>query len=114
MYNVVNSSRNKAINAAKSGVLASDLFNMSNNIIKKNFGAGMIHSLGHGLGVLVHDYPEGIHGKSNFHLKKNMCITIEPGYYKEGFGGVRIEDDIVVRNRKPALLSKAPDELIAI
>ena len=114
MYKTVNDARKKSIGIAKSGVKANNVFDAANNMIKTSFGSDMIHGVGHGLGILVHDYPAGIHGKSDFVLKENMCITIEPGYYKKGFGGVRIEDDLVVKKGKPMLLSKAPDEIVEV
>lgn len=75
------------------GVLA-DLFN---------------HSLGHGLGVEVHEAPSF----KNSNLKENMIITIEPGVYKENSYGIRIEDDVIVKE-KPEVLTKSPKELVII
>ena len=68
--------------------------------------------MGHGLGIQVHEYP-GLSDKSDAFLKKNMVITIEPGYYKTGWGGIRIEDDVLVGN-KVSLLSRAPSSITEI
>ncbi len=113
MYEIVNAARKEAIGMVKKGAKARDLFSAANGVIKKEFGSDMVHSLGHGLGILVHDYPEGLSEKSRTILKENMVMTIEPGYYNQ-HGGVRIEDDIVVKNHGAQMLSKAPDRLPVI
>ncbi|MDI6721860.1 MAG: Xaa-Pro peptidase family protein, partial [Candidatus Aenigmarchaeota archaeon] len=114
MYSVVNKARKDAIGIARAGTKSKDVFDAANSIIKKNYNCDMIHSLGHGLGIEVHDYPQGLSSNSGFVLKKDMCLAIEPAYYKEGFGGMRIEDDVVVGNGKAKLLSKAPDRLVVL
>ncbi len=113
MYAVVNNAKKEAIGMAKHGAKAKDIFHAGNGIIKKNFSSDMIHSIGHGLGILVHDYPHGIGQNSAFRLKENMCLAVEPAYYNHDCG-VRIEDDIVVTKGKARLLSEAPDELIQL
>ncbi|MBI2579363.1 MAG: aminopeptidase P family protein [Candidatus Aenigmarchaeota archaeon] len=111
MYAVINSARKEAIKTAKPGVRAKKIFESANSIIKKGYGSGMIHSLGHGLGIEVHEAPS-VSSKSKETLGSGMCITIEPGYYMWDFG-VRIEDDIVIA-KKPVMLSRAPDNLVSL
>lgn len=65
------------------------------------------HGLGHGLGRLVHDFG-GLSQRSETVLAPGMVMTVEPGVYIEGFGGVRIEDDIVVTESGCEVLTKAP------
>lgn len=74
---------------------------------KKHF----THGLGHGLGIEVHESPS-ISSRSKDTLEKNMCVTIEPGIYPSQFG-IRIEDDIIVKN-KPVVLTTTPKELRCI
>src|SRR6185436_1925865 len=68
------------------------------------FGAAFRHSLGHGLGLEVHEDPrlaptaEGL-------LPAGAVVTIEPGVYFEGWGGVRLEDDVFLPNEGPTLVS---------
>ena len=58
-------------------------------------GASMVHSLGHGVGLDIHEYPF-INSKSDYILKENMVITDEPGIYIPGRFGVRIEDTVLI------------------
>jgi Xaa-Pro aminopeptidase len=68
----------------------------------------LTHGLGHGLGKKIHELPK-INSKSKNILKKNMVITIEPGYYKNT--GIRIEDTLIVKSKKPLILTKFPKKL---
>lgn len=61
------------------------------NGLDKLFG----HSLGHGVGVDIHEYPR-VAANSDIVLEPNMVITVEPGLYMDGVGGIRIEDLVVV------------------
>lgn len=73
----------------------------------------MTHSLGHGLGLAVHDHV-GLSKNKDVILKEGMVITVEPGIYVPNVGGVRIEDDVVVRRDHGELLTSAKKELIEI
>ena len=112
IYGIIYSAQQAAIASAKEGAKASDIHRAADDILKEKLGQKMIHSVGHGLGIEVHEFP-GVSEKSNAVLKKNSIITIEPGYYKAGWGGVRIEDDIRI-GKKAILLSKAPSSIIEI
>ncbi|MDA1189294.1 MAG: aminopeptidase P family protein [Chloroflexi bacterium] len=69
---------------------------------KEEFG----HSLGHGVGLEVHEYPR-VSPRSEDVIEDNMVFTIEPGIYIPGWGGVRIEDMVVLENGRARILSKA-------
>jgi Xaa-Pro aminopeptidase len=69
-----------------------------------------IHSTGHGLGLEIHEPPRL--GKRDRHrLRAGMAITIEPGAYIEGFGGVRIEDTVIVTETGCEILTRTSKEL---
>jgi Xaa-Pro dipeptidase len=72
-----------------------------------------IHSTGHSLGLSVHDGP-GLSSRYKKKLKPGMVLTVEPGIYVPGFGGVRIEDDILITNNKPKVLTSAKRELVEV
>jgi Xaa-Pro aminopeptidase len=62
----------------------------------------------------VHDFPERISATNNFVFKKGMVFSIEPAYYKKNWGGIRIEDNIVVTATGTKRLSRASKDLIEI
>jgi len=82
-----------------------DLFEYANKIFIKSFGIEMQHALGHGIGLDVHEHPI-ISPKSEDIFKDNMIFTIEPGIYTK-IGGFRIENDILIKNGKSKILTKA-------
>ena len=71
------------------------------------------HGLGHGLGTLVHDSGR-LSSTVDQTLEVGQVWTIEPGVYIEGFGGVRIEDVIVVTDGEPEVLTHFPKELLEL
>ncbi|MGB0034512.1 MAG: Xaa-Pro peptidase family protein [Candidatus Acidiferrales bacterium] len=71
------------------------------------------HSTGHGLGLEVHEMPRLGMGEKTV-LEEGMVLTVEPGVYLEGMGGIRIEDDIVVASRGAVDLTTAPREFIQL
>jgi Xaa-Pro dipeptidase len=72
-----------------------------------------IHGLGHSIGLAVHD-GGSLNSASETLLRPNMVFTNEPGVYVPGFGGVRIEDDVLIRSGSPQVLSTAPRELLEL
>jgi len=80
---------------------------------KAGYGKFFSHSLGHGLGLQVHEMPR-VSAVSADVLETGNVITIEPGIYIPGVGGVRIEDDVVIRDGRCEVLTKSPKQLINI
>ncbi len=75
------------------------------------FKGRFIHSLGHSLGLAVHDGP-GLSRAYTKKLEPGMVLTVEPGIYIPGLGGVRIEDDVLITRSKPRVLTSAKRDLI--
>ncbi len=114
IYEVVADAQQLAIDAAGSGISGRALDAVARTYIKKKgYGKYFSHSLGHGLGLQVHEQPR-LSALSTDTLMNGNVVTIEPGIYIQGIGGVRIEDDVVVRNSFCEVLNKAPKELIVL
>ncbi len=96
IYEVVLKAQKAAIDAAGLGKKCSDIDKAARDIIiDAGFGKNFGHSLGHSVGIEIHERPV-FAPKSDEILEKGNVITVEPGIYIEGFGGVRIEDVIVI------------------
>ncbi len=114
IYKVVLDAQSEAIDAARGGMSARDLDAVARKqITRAGFGKYFIHSLGHGLGLHVHERPR-ISSLSKEYLQAGSVITIEPGVYIPGFGGVRIEDDILLTETGCRVLNRAPKELLVV
>jgi Xaa-Pro aminopeptidase len=79
-------------------------------ITEEGFGDDYTHGLGHGVGLDIHEAPM-IGPRSTGTIEANMAITVEPGVYLTGRGGVRIEDTLVVTDAGPRILTEAPRDL---
>ncbi len=96
IYDTVLRAQEAAIKAARPGMLAKELDLIARGVIEKaGYGEYFVHSLGHGVGLDIHEYPY-INRKSEEILLENMVFTIEPGIYIPGYYGVRIEDMVVM------------------
>jgi len=111
IYRIVLEAQTRAMAAIRPGVLAHDVDNVARTVIgKAGFGARFRHGLGHGLGILVHEAPR-LAVKNQTILKPGMVVTVEPGIYLPGWGGVRIEDDVLVTRTGHEVLTHAPKRL---
>jgi Xaa-Pro aminopeptidase len=79
-------------------------------IADAGFGENFGHGLGHGIGLQVHEGP-AVRPNSETVLEPGMVVTIEPGIYLPGWGGVRIEDDILITPDGYEVLTNVPREL---
>jgi len=77
------------------------------------FGDAFGHGLGHGVGLLVHETPR-LARESRDTLEERMVVTVEPGIYLAGLGGIRIEDLVVVRDGEPEVLTSFTKDLISV
>ncbi len=114
MYETVLQAQLEAMDEIYAGAVAKDIDAIARKIIDKKYPGRFIHNLGHGLGLDVHD--GGLLGReSELILEEGMVFTVEPGVYLRNYGGVRIEDDIVITKNGYELLTPAKkDELITI
>ena len=80
---------------------------------KHGLAEAFVHSTGHGLGLEIHEPPRVGQGDPT-RLTSGMVITVEPGVYLEGFGGIRIEDTVVVKDKGCEILTPTSKELLVI
>ncbi|MEK6675542.1 MAG: Xaa-Pro peptidase family protein [Planctomycetota bacterium] len=111
VYRVVLDAQEKAIRAIKPGRKMCDVDAVAREAIKAaGFGEQFNHGLGHGLGLDVHE-PPSLSWRSTEPLEAGMLVTVEPGVYLPGVGGVRIEDDVLVTPTGCRVLSNLPKRL---
>lgn len=113
LYKKIFEAKKFAAGMCRPGVKCADVFEETAGFIKKETGLGLIHGLGHGLGLEAHDFPHGFLEKSKDTLKEGMVLTLEPAVYTKQFG-IRIEDDILITGNGCRLLSSAPEELVEL
>ncbi len=108
VYAVVAAAQAAAIEGVEPGMRAADAHELAHAVIRAaGYGERFGHGLGHGVGLAVHEDP--YLGPSSDHvLEEGMVFTIEPGIYVPGWGGVRIEDIVVLEDGKARVLSHAP------
>lgn len=109
-YDVVHEAFQQACIAAKPGMTGAELDSIARSVIRSaGLGDFFTHSLGHGIGMDVHEDPK-LFSTSQDVLKPGMIITIEPGVYFPGLGGIRIEDDILITDRGNKNLCSMPTD----
>jgi Xaa-Pro dipeptidase len=114
IYEIVLQSQLAAIDAVRAGMEAKEVDAVARRIIDATQYKGrFIHSLGHGIGLSVHDGGR-FSPTSDIILEENMVMTVEPGIYLPGKGGVRIEDDIRVTKNGCEVLTTAKKEFLVI
>ncbi len=106
MYDVVLEAQQIGIETAKAGIKACDVHQAVSNYIEKTpFAGRFIHSTGHSLGLAVHDEGIGFTEECTDELQEDMVLTIEPGIYLPKIGGVRIEDDVLIKKQGVEVLT---------
>jgi Xaa-Pro aminopeptidase len=111
IYGVVREAHDRAIAAVRPGVRAVTVDGVARRVIQRaGYGSRFNHALGHGMGLDVHEAPR-LGKASRDVLEAGMVITIEPGIYLPGVGGVRIEDDVLVTEDGCQVLTSLPSAL---
>jgi Xaa-Pro aminopeptidase len=113
-YDAVRQAQGAAIAATRSGALAGDIDRAARRVL---VGMGLekyfVHSTGHGLGLEVHEDPRLARGQKQ-PLQAGNVVTIEPGVYVDGVGGIRIEDDVAVHADRTEVLTVAPRDFLEL
>jgi len=114
LYEVVREAQWKAIERVASGVLAHEVDMAARQVIESaGYGTSFVHRTGHGLGIEVHEAPSV--GPASWQgLGEGMVVTIEPGVYIPGLGGIRLEDVVLVTAEGRQVLTDAGRELLEL
>jgi Xaa-Pro aminopeptidase len=108
IYDIVLTAQLMAEEMVKPGMTGGECHMIAHNVIEAaGYGETFGHGLGHGIGLQVHEAPR-VGRTSDDELRNTMVFTIEPGIYITGWGGVRIEDMVVLEDGKARVMSKAP------
>lgn len=114
IYEIVLEAQLRGVNGIKAGITGREADALTRDYItEKGYGEFYGHSTGHGIGLEVHEGP-GLSFRSDLVLEPNMIVTCEPGIYIPNLGGVRIEDDLIVKNGGNENLMSSTKDLIIL
>lgn len=115
VYEIVLEAQKHAVANIKPGMTGAEADRLARDIIEaKGYGEYFGHGTGHGLGLVVHEHPSvSFRGEQHVLVPGNV-VTVEPGIYLPEWGGVRIEDDIVLTETGNDVLTHSPKELLII
>jgi Xaa-Pro aminopeptidase len=114
MYAAVAEAQLAAIDGVRAGVGTGQVDRKARKVLEsEGFGKAFVHSTGHGLGLEIHE-PPWVGRRERTRLEAGMVITIEPGAYVRGLGGIRIEDTVLVTNNGCEVLTPTSKELILL
>jgi len=108
IYDIVLTAQRTAEELIQSGMTGENAHMLAHNVIAEaGYGENFGHGLGHGVGLFIHEAPR-LARMSKDLLQDGMVVTVEPGIYIAGWGGVRIEDQCVLENGRVRIMSQAP------
>jgi Xaa-Pro aminopeptidase len=111
LYGVVLKAQLAGIEAIRPGATCEEVDRVARGVIEKaGYGKEFGHGLGHGIGLEIHEAPRLAQGQP-LELKPGMIVTVEPGIYFPDWGGIRIEDDVLVTRNGHEVLTSVPKEL---
>lgn len=114
VYSAVLTAHDRAIAAVRPGISCKELDAVARDYIRdQGFGGFFGHGLGHGVGLEVHEKPT-LSPRSHATLAAGMVVTVEPGIYIPGWGGVRIEDTVAVTADGCRILTRVPKKLMVV
>ena len=111
IYEIVLSSQNRVLKKLKAGITIKEIDGIAKAVIEsEGFGEFFQHNLGHGVGLSVHEKPTLCPLNDSF-LAEDMLCTVEPGIYLPGWGGVRIENLLLIKKNEAELLTRSPQKI---
>jgi Xaa-Pro aminopeptidase len=114
LYKAVLEAQLAALRSIKPGITTGEVDAAARSVLKRHeLDRAFVHSTGHGLGLEIHEPPR-IARKDKTKLRAGMAITIEPGVYIDGVGGIRIEDTVLVTEHGCEVLTPTPKDFIEL
>jgi Xaa-Pro aminopeptidase len=114
MYCAVLEALEAARSAIKHGVTAGEVDAAARRVLRGySLAKYFTHSTGHGLGLEIHEMPRLGRGEKTL-LEEGMVVTVEPGVYVDGLGGIRIEDEVVITPTGAVNLTTAPRDFLEL
>lgn len=114
LYNKLLDAQQYGVEMVRAGVSCADLDQkVRQRLARYDLDKYFAHGTGHGIGLEIHEMPN-VSSRSQWVLQENMVITIEPGVYIPGWGGIRIEDSVIVKNHGCEIITNSPKQLIVI
>lgn len=112
-YDAVREAHAAAMRAVRPGAASAAVDAAARDVLRKRgYGDAFVHHTGHGLGFRYHEAIPFLHPESRGVLEEGMVTSIEPGVYGSGYGGIRIEDDVVVSSSGPLILTNSSRDLV--
>jgi Xaa-Pro aminopeptidase len=114
IYEICLEAQQKGVSQIRTGMTGREADAICRQVIEsRGYGPQFGHSTGHGIGQEVHEGPT-LSVKSDIVLQAGMVVTVEPGIYLPGVGGVRIEDDVLIKENGNEILTQSSKELLII
>ncbi|MFY9324679.1 MAG: Xaa-Pro peptidase family protein [Syntrophomonadaceae bacterium] len=114
LYNKLLDAQQYGVELVRAGVSCADLDRqVRQRLARYDLDKYFAHGTGHGIGLEIHEMPN-VSSRSQWVLQENMVITVEPGVYIPGWGGIRIEDSVIVKNHGCEIITNSPKQLIVI
>jgi Xaa-Pro aminopeptidase len=114
MYRAVLEAQLAAVDAVRPGATSAHVDRKARRVLElEGYGKAFVHSTGHGLGLEIHESPR-LGKRDKTRLEAGMVITIEPGAYIRGFGGIRVEDTVLVTKNGCEVLTPTTKELMLL
>lgn len=115
LYDIVLQAQLAGVQAAKPGLTGAQVDELSRDIIREaGYGDYFGHGLGHGIGLAIHEEPRISPTNTQVILRENMVVTVEPGIYLPDWGGIRIEDSIVIAPNGSEVMTASSKQLMHI
>ena len=114
LYLAVLGAQKEALGSILPGMIGREADGIARNYLsERGLGENFGHGLGHGIGLEIHELPR-LNARSDEQLELSMAFTVEPGVYIPGFGGIRIEDSVVLREDGPERMTLTPTDMLEL